>query len=169
MTANYRVDSRMVLPVCLAMAAGVALLALEGATRRGLLLLVVLAPFYYLGAEILTRKVVVDDEGITIRKLLRAVHLEWRRIETLDAVRTGRKIFLILLPLDGKPTFLTNTVKPFDELVACLLERVPESRITPEAREVLAGPSSKIGPVVQAWIVCLVLTGCVAGRLAGFG
>lgn len=169
MTAMYRVDSRMILPVVLAMVAGGALLVLEGPTRRGLLLAVVLAPFYYLGAEILARKVVVGDDGIAIQKLLRTVRLDWLHIDTLDAVRTGHKVFVILLPFDGRPTFVTNTIRPFDELVRHILERVPESRITPNAREVLDTAPSKIGPLIQAWIVCLVLAGCVAGRLAGYG
>jgi len=159
----------MIPPVVLAMVAGAALLGIEGVTRRGLLLLVLLVPFYYLGAEVLARQVTLDDDGITIRKLLRTVRLEWLHIETLDAVGTGHKVFLILLPFDGRPTFMTNTLRPFNELVGQVLERVPESRISPKARELLESAPSKIGPVIQAWIVCLVLAGCAAGRLAGYG
>ncbi|MCA1961513.1 MAG: hypothetical protein LDL33_12040 [Desulfomonile sp.] len=159
----------MIPPVVLAMFAGAALIGIEGITRRGLLLLMLLIPFYYLGAEVLARQVTVGDEGITIRKLLWTVRLEWRHIETLDAVRTGHKVFLILLPFEGRPTFVTNTLKPFNDLTRQVLERVPESRISPKARELLEGAPSKIGPVIQAWIVCLVLAGCAVGRLAGYG
>ncbi len=71
----YRVDPRMITPVALAMGFGAFLLILEGPTPRGLLLFLLLSPFFYLGAEILARKIAVDTTGITISKFLRSVQL----------------------------------------------------------------------------------------------
>lgn len=167
-TAIYRVDPRMVPPVILAMAAGILLVGLEGITGRGPLLILLLAPFYYLGAEILARKVLLDDRGITVSKLLRSVRIEWPEIETLDAVRTGKKVFLILQAYDKRPVLVTNTLKPFHDLVDRLLDKIPEAKISSGVREIFAAAPSKHGPLIQAWIVCGVLVVLVVGKILGY-
>ncbi|MBI5569029.1 MAG: hypothetical protein HY914_03705, partial [Desulfomonile tiedjei] len=90
----YRVDARMIPPVVVAMVCAVILLIMEGQTSRGLVLLLVLVPFFYLGIEILARKIHVDDHGITVSKFMRSVQLAWSEVESLDAVQSSSKLFL---------------------------------------------------------------------------
>jgi hypothetical protein len=158
----------MVPPVILAMAAGILLVGLEGMTGRGSLLIVLLAPFYYLGAEILARKVSLDEKGITISKFLRSVRMEWPEIESLDALQTGKKVFVILQAHGQRPVLVTNTIGPFQDLVDRLLDRIPEERISASARELFAAAPSKHGPLIQAWIVCGVLVILVLGKILGY-
>ena len=165
---RYRVDPGMITPVALAMVSGALLLFLEGLTRKGFLLLLLLAPFFYLGAEILARKISLDDQGITISKFLRSVRIGWSEIQSLDAVRSGTKLFIILLGERGRPTLITNTISPFSDLVDKILGHVPSERIADGAVEILSEPREKKGPLVQAWIVCLVLVGLVAGKFMGY-
>jgi len=158
----------MIPPVAAGMALGVLLVILEGPTQRGLLLLLILVPFFYLGAEILARKIVVDANGIAISKLLRTTRLQWREIASLEAVRTGSKLFAILRAEDGRLALITNTIRPFKDLAANLLERVPEDRIGQGAQDLLSEPPSKLGPLAQAWIIALVLAGLVLGKVLGY-
>jgi hypothetical protein len=167
--SGYRVDSRLIPPVVLAMAFGVLLPYLEGLEKRGFLLLLLLAPFFYLGVEILARKIVLDGRGITISKFLRSVRLEWSDVQSLDAVRSGNKLFIILLGDHGRPVLITNTIQPFSELVGRILELVPKDKITDGAVEILSEPPSKTGPLVQAWIVCVVLGALAVAKMLGFG
>ncbi len=168
-TSWYRVDSRMIPAVVIAMAAGVALLFIEGFTQRGLLLLLLLAPFYYLGVEILARAVRIDETGLTITKFLRSVRFDWSEIRSLAAVRSGARIILVVQGDQGRPTFITNTLRPFDALAEDLLQRVPPETVAHDVPEILANAPTKNGPLIQAWVVCLVLTGMVAARLTGYG
>jgi hypothetical protein len=165
----YRADSRLVPPVIITMGLGAFLLVLEGATKRGLLLFLVLAPFYYLGAEILARRIVLSSEGITVQKFLRSVHVGWREILSLDAFQSGSKLFIILQPDQGRPVLISNTIRPFNDLLGKLQEMVPAGKISETAREIFANPPSKNGPVLRAWLVCLVVAGVLAGRLLGYG
>jgi len=167
-TRSYRVDPRMIPPVSLAIAAGVILLMLEGPTPQGLLLVIILSPFFYLGLEILARKVLLDTHRVTISKFLRTLRMDWSDIEFLDAVKTGRKVFLILHRADGSPTFLTNTLSPFTDLVDEMLRRIPRDRVSENVRELRNDLPTKHGPLIQSWIVCLVLTGLVAGKILGY-
>ncbi len=165
----YRVDSRMITPVVLAMGFGVFLLILEGATPKGLLLVLLLSPFYYLGIEILARKIVVDAAGITISKFLRSVQLQWSEIQSLDAVRSGSKLFLILQREEGGPIVITNTIRPFQDLVSSLVAAVPAEKVSSPVHDLVSAAPAKVGPVVQAWLVCLVFVALVVGKLMGYG
>jgi hypothetical protein len=168
-TSVFRVDTRMIPPVVLAMGLGIALLVLEGPSQRTLFLALLLSPFYYLGAEILVRRITIEADGITIRKLFRSVRLSWAEVERLDAVQSGSKIFIIIQGHAARPALITNTIRPFDELARKLMDSLPAEKISPSAAELLSHPPAKLGPLVQAWIICLVLGACVAGNLLGFG
>jgi hypothetical protein len=164
----YRVDPRMVTPVALALVFGAFLLLLEGKTQKGFLLLLLLSPFFYLGAEILARKIVVDSTGITISKFLRSVRLEWPDIQSVDAVRSGSKLFLILQREEGRPIIITNTIRPFSELVSSLVSAVPAEKISSSVPDLVTDSPVKFGPVIQAWLVCLVFVALIIGKLMGY-
>jgi hypothetical protein len=165
----YKADPRIVPPVALAMAAGLMLLALEGLTPRGFLMLLLLFPFFYLGAEILARKITVDSSGLTVSKLLLTVHLDWSEIQSMDVIKTGSKLFVILQAEQERPILISNTISPFKELAESIMERLPADRITPAARDMFTDFPSTTGPIIQAWIVCTVLTGIVVGKILGYG
>lgn len=165
---RYRVDPRMIPPVILSMGCGTLLIFLEETSQRVLLFLL-LSPFFYLGAEILARKIVFDSKGVTISKLLRSVRIDWADLGSMDAIRSGNKLFVILQGGEDRPLIITNTIAPFDDLVENLLEFVPSDKIGSSAKEILSNPPSKHGPFIQAWITCVVLTGLVLAKILGYG
>jgi hypothetical protein len=167
-TKSYRADPQMVPPVALAMGFGAFLIILEGTTHKGFLLLMLLLPFYYLGAEILARKITLNTDGIEIVKLFRTVRLEWSEIASLDAVKTGHKLFLILQPENRRAVIITNTIRPFQDLAQRILENISRAQVSDYAREVINDPPAKRGPMIQAWIICLLLAGLVVGKLLGY-
>ncbi len=164
---EYRVDPRIAPPVVVSLALGAWLVILEGSSERGLLMILILLPFFYLGAEVLARKVSITSQGVTIRKLLRSVHMDWTELSTLDYVRSRNKLFLIFQTRDGKPTLITNTLSPFNDLAKKLLKFVPPDKITQGARDILEDPPAKNGPLIQAWIICIVLIALMVGKFFG--
>ena len=165
----YRVDPRMIPPIIMSMLFGIFLIILEGATQRGFLSFVLLVPFYYLGAEILARKIIISEHGITVQKFLRSAHMDWSEIEMLDMVQTGRKVFLILQGEQNRPLLITNTIHRFESLLQKIMEKLPKQRISEPVKDLVRERPSKYGPMIQAWIVCLVLLGIVVGKLLGYG
>lgn len=165
---QYRVDPRMIPPVILSMGFSVFLIFLEGFSQRGILMILLLSPFFYLGAEILARKIVFDSEGITVSKFLRSVRLPWSNLASLDAIRSGNKLFVILQGREARPVVITNTIAPFKDLVDRLLELAPQDKVAPAAKEMLSNPPPKHGPLLQAWITCIVITALVVGKLLGY-
>jgi hypothetical protein len=165
----YRVDPRMIPPIIMSMLFGIFLIILEGATQRGFLSFALLVPFYYLGAEILARKIIISEHGITVQKFLRSAHMDWSEIEMLDMVQTGRKVFLILQGGQNRPLLITNTIYRFESLLQKIMEKLPKQRISEPVKDLRRERPSKYGPMIQAWIVCLVLLGIVVGKLLGYG
>lgn len=164
----FRVDARMIPPVAMAIGFGAGLLLLEGTSQRGILLIIILAPFFYLGAEILARRISVDAHGMTVSKLMRQTRIDWQDVESLDAVKSGSKLFLIVQRNDGRSTFVTNTIRPFNDLTERIIAGVAPERVSESVRELLANPPSKHGPMIQAWLVCIVLGILVAGKILGY-
>lgn len=152
----------------LGMTLGIILLLLEGWTREGAVVCLALSPFFYLGIEILARRIRVDERGITIFKFLRTVHMDWSEITSFDAVRTGNKLFLILQGKSYRPVLITNTITPFAELARQLLDLVPSDKIAQGTAELILNAPRKHGPLVQAWLFCLVLGVIVAARTLGY-
>jgi hypothetical protein len=167
-TRPFRVDSRIIPPVVLAVAFGCLLLVLEGPTSRGILLAALLAPFFYLAGEILARRIVVDEKGITVLKLLRSVHYDWPEISSVDSVRAGSKLFLVLYSDEGGTTLITNTIGLFGQLAEIVLSSVPQASVAQGVREHLSDLPAKVGPLVQAWIACVVLAALAMGKLLGY-
>jgi hypothetical protein len=87
----------------------------------------------------------------------------------LDAVQFRTKLFIIIQAESGRPVILTNTIQPFPDLVKQLMAFIPKERISTSAGDLLAEPPPRYGPLIQAWIVCLVLTALVVGKLLGYG
>lgn len=164
----YRVDPRMIPPVILAMLFAVGLMVLEGPTNRGFLLLVVLLPFFYLGVEILARKITLDERGILVSKFLRSVFVPWSDIDSLDAVQSGRKLFIIIQTEQARPVLITNTISPFSELTGKLLQGVPAGKVSESFRDLMSSAKAKQAPYIHAWIVCLVMVAMVVGKLMGY-
>jgi len=167
-SSSYRVDTRLIPPVVLAMGSGAFLVYLEFMAENGLIVLLILAPFFYLGLEILARVITLDSAGVTVTKFLRSVRLNWSEIEALDAVKSRTRLFLILQSSGNPPVLITNTIQPFRDLVAQLIERIPEAKVSATAREALTDPPSTRRPVTHAWLICAFLAGLVAVRLMGY-
>jgi hypothetical protein len=164
----FRVDPKMFVPVILAMITGVILIFLEGATPKGFLLLIVLSPFFYLGAEILARKITFTDDGLLIDKFLRSVSLKWDEINSVDAVQTGSKLFLILIHDKGRPVLITNTIQRFGFVAKRIMDNLPPYKVNEDTRRILENAPSKWSPLIQAWLVFLILGGLVAGKFLGY-
>jgi hypothetical protein len=167
-SSSFRVDTRLIPPVVLAMGFGAFLVYLEFMGDNGLIVLLVLAPFFYLALEILARVITLDSTGITVTKFLRSVRVEWSDVEALDAVKSRTRLFLILQSRGSPPVLITNTIQPFRDLVAQLLQRIPKDKVSAAARETLTDPPFKQRPVVHAWLICALLAGLIAVRMMGY-
>lgn len=165
---QFRVDFSLIPPVALSMLMGSWIIFMESHTDRFWFLIIILAPFYYLGAEILARKILVDSSGIVIRKFLRRAQMSWEDISYVDSLRSGRKVFLIIESNSTRPALLTNTLGQFPALVESIIQRLPPDKVSDSAIELVKNMPNKYGPMIQAWAVCLMLGAILVGKLMGY-
>ncbi|MGD9819615.1 MAG: hypothetical protein AB7V04_13085 [Desulfomonilaceae bacterium] len=166
---QFRVDLKILPPVVLAMLIGSWIILLERNTERFLLMLVLLTPFYYLGAEILARKIFLDSKGVTVKKLFRESKVSWGDISYVDSLKAGRKVFLIIESGSAKPILLTNTLGQFQNLVHSIIRQVSTDKVSESARDLVNETPKKYGPSIQAWAVALLLSAILIGKLMGYG
>lgn len=166
---SYRVSQALIPPVVLAMGFGLYLLYMERNAEKLFFTGLVLLPFYYIGIEILVRKIIIDETGITVHKLFRQKRMEWADIEHVDAVAARQKMFLILQDRSARTIIITNTIDSFRDLVEQTLERIEKHTIAPKAIDLLADPPISRGPVIQAWLACAVILGIIIAKLMGYG
>ncbi|MGC8657556.1 MAG: PH domain-containing protein [Desulfomonilaceae bacterium] len=161
----YKVDSRMLPPVILAMLSGVGLIVISIVKNHNFLFLIAFSPFLYLGLEILARKIVVDSTGLTIHKLFRSKRLDWVAIENVDAVGSGSKFFLILQLSKSRPIVITNTIAFFPDLVKKIIQNIPADKVSEAAVEISRSNQTKLWPIIQAWLVCAIFFSVMVGKL----
>lgn len=166
---EFRVDLRIIPPVALSMLLGSWIIVLERHTDRFLFLLLILAPFYYLGAEILARKILLHSEGITIRKLFRSSEIMWKDISYIDSLKAGKKVFLIIESGSVKPNLLTNTLGQFQILVNSIIQRLPPDKVSESARDLVTDVPNKYGPLLQTWAISVLLGAILLGKMMGYG
>jgi hypothetical protein len=154
----------MTLPIILAMISGIVLIFLNITKSNSYLFLFILAPFLYLGLEILARKITLDSNGVTVQKFLRSTHLDWPEIENVDGVRSGAKTFLILQSINARPVLITNTIDLFTDLVNTIIQRIPRDKVSDVVREIAQSAPKKLWPIIQAWLVCLIFGAVMVGK-----
>ncbi len=163
--SEFKPHPWLLAPILPSMAAAAILIYLEINTDKGILLVIILAPFFYLGLEVLFRRIVLDDQGLVIYKLLRKSELAWPEAQSLDAVRSGNKIFIIIQTHRSIPFIISNTINRFPELVRMILDLAPETAIDAGAKEVLERPVQNNRTIAQAWIAFTVIVGILMFRL----
>jgi hypothetical protein len=162
---SFKPPNALILPIGPAMVAAAGLIFVESGSDKGILLGLILAPFYYLGLEILFRRINVSEKGLEVVKLLRKTSVEWSDVKSLDAVRSGTRIFIIVQSESAIPLIISNTISDFKELSNIILNNVPDHRIDRSVYETLEDPPLNNRPIFQAWVVFMVLASVLAFRL----
>ena len=63
--------------------------------------------------------------------------LRWDEIQSLDAVQSGSKLFLILIHDKGRPVLITNTIQRFGSVAKRIMDNVSADKIGEHARDIL--------------------------------
>lgn len=162
---DYKVNPKLIPPVILAMLSGMGLIIISIIKNHNFLFFIVLTPFLYLGLEILSRKIILNTQGLTIHKLFRSKHLDWSEIVNVDSMRTGSKIFLILQTSKTRPVIITNTIASFPDLANKIIQSVPSDKVAEAVKEISRGTPQKLWPLVQAWLIFAIFFSVMIGKL----
>jgi len=112
------------------------------------------------------RRSVINDEGITVFKLLRQKHLTFAEMTAMETVMVRKRVFLTLC-VDEEFVILSNAYAKFPELVRALLERVPANVVSDDTRKMAEDPPIKSTDIVSCWLAVALLAFILYTQLGG--
>lgn len=140
---------------------------LHGQPLAKLAFLVVFAlPLTVLFAASAFRRLQIDASGVTAIRLLGQRRIDYSRITSLEAVRVRNRVFLTLAAGDDEFLIVSNAYARFPELVRALVQVLPETVVTDEARQLADAPPGRHADIVMIWFVIMALVYVLLAQFA---
>lgn len=151
---------------CLAL---VVLCVVNGEPKGKIIILgVIILPIAILFLESAFRRVLFDDRGLTVFKLLRNKEFRFSEITAVETIQVRKRAFLTLSAGDDF-LIISNAYASFPALVATLLAKVPQGAVSEETKAMAAAPPVKSTDVISCWLgvalLALILYIQLGGRL----
>ncbi len=165
---SYSIRKGFLIPMGITVILGVALLLIgmyaQMPSGRLYLLAAFMVPAVLIFIESSRRKVHIGADRILMEKTLGTKEIKFTDLASVDAVSVRKRVFISLTTED---TFMiiSNSYERFDELVRQLVDLVPESAISAEARQMAADPPLKCSDIFSAWLAVAVLLLVIAAQL----
>jgi hypothetical protein len=123
---------------------------------------IVLLPLFILPSaalfiESLRRRIVVDEAGVTAFRAFRQRRTEFAGVTSLESVRVRNRVFLTLSSGPDDFMIISNSYQQFPELLEVLIELVPPTAVTEEARELAQRPPRRHADTFTVWFAVLAL------------
>ncbi len=113
-------------------------------------------PLSYLLLEMLSRRTVVHDDGVEMKKLLRRKNIAWNDITNVDTVILGRKAYVTLSTKKGFYA-LSNAHGDFDNLIRDITEHTDGEKIEKRVHDLIGRDIRRRSDVLGAWIAAVLL------------
>jgi len=126
----------------------------------------IIVPIAGLFVESVWRRVLIEETGITVFKVLRKKTLLYSDLTEVETVQVRKRAFLTLSSEEDF-LILSNAYAGFPSLVHELLARVPEATISAETRKMAQNPPMKSSDIVSCWFGVLLLTLILYSQLGG--
>jgi hypothetical protein len=123
---------------------------------KAVVLGLILLPIAVLFLESLFRRAEVDEQGVTVAKLLRRRAIAFADITGVDTLQVRKRAF-VTLSTEQHYLILSNAYANFPALVRTILERVPEGTVSEQTREMAKAPPVKSTDVISCWLAVILI------------
>ncbi len=165
---TYKIRKGFLIPMGMTVALGVLLLligiGIQMPSGRLYLLAAFMAPALLIFIESSRRRVKIHQDHILMERTLGKKQLLYSELTSVDAVRVRKRVFLSLTTTDSF-MIISNSYDHFDELIRQLIDLVPHTTLTNEARQLAADPPSKCSDIFSAWLAVVVLLLVIAVQI----
>jgi uncharacterized membrane protein len=157
---TYRIRRALLLPLGLVVVLSLVLAAIVIIQHQPAVKLLVvgcaLLPLGYLLFECLVRRIEIDSVGLRMIRLGRVRAFAWSEITAVETVRVRQRAFLTI---NAGEEFLiiANMYAGFAHLLNTVLERVPATAVSEEARTLAQAPPMKHSDIVILWGLTLMM------------
>lgn len=156
----YRIGAKVLVPLVLLLVGLVALLVVSvnhGEARAKIIILIgIFLPVVILLVTNLRRRVELNETGVRVQRPFSEKSFRWDELTSLEAVAVRGRA-LVTICAGEEFAILSNNYGNFTGLVQDLIDHLPASAVTPEARQLVEQPVSAIAGVLPLWFGVLAL------------
>jgi hypothetical protein len=125
-------------------------------TSKIVILGLIIIPIAILFLESISRRAIINEQGVTVAKFLRSKAIPFAEVTAVDTVQVRKRAF-VTLSTERHFLILSNAYANFPALVHLLLLRLPDSVVSAETRQMAAAPPVKSTDVISCWLAVILL------------
>jgi len=162
----YRIRRSFTIPLAIDVLLLFVLLALSLAVKGSVTERLVLAGFFTVSLlimiEAMSRRIVITEGGVVLKKLLKTKELFWSDITHVGCLSLRSKVFILLTTKKGFH-IVSNAYEPFAPLVQSIVNHLDTEKIEVEgeARVQMDKPTKNLSDLIAAWVAAVVLSGII--------
>ena len=116
-----------------------------------------LLPVGALFVECAFRRLVIEQSGVKAFRPFRQRQVLFADVTSLETVRVRSRVFLTLAAGDDDFLIISGSYGKFPDLLASLIDAVPEGTVTEETEELAKQPSFRQGDAFAVWFAVIAL------------
>jgi hypothetical protein len=132
----------------------------QGSATERLVFAFFFFPSGYLFLECLFRRVMLDDEGIVLRRLWRKKRVPWEDITHVGGLSIRKKIYILLTTVKGF-FIVSNAYEGFPDLTEGIVSHVDPTKVEEEVHLQAGRSPLGVPHIVMAWIAAVFMIGII--------
>lgn len=130
---------------------------ITGQTWEKIILAVLCVSTLAIGVESARREILVNQEGLKIKKFFRVKNFTWPEITHLAVVVMRNKAYFLLTTTNGFYIF-SNLLENHAALVRFLRDKLGQEKVEMEVTNYLEHPTSRRSLIVMSWVAVIVIS-----------
>ena len=110
-----------------------------------------------IGVEAKRREIIVNEEGLKIKKFFRVKNFTWLEITHLAIVVMRNKAYFLLTTTKGFYIF-SNLLENHAALIRFLLDKLGQEKVEVEVTNYLEHPIERLSLIVMSWVAVIVIS-----------
>ncbi len=170
MQTSFKIKSSLLVPFVLDTCLFLVLLVIaifgKGSSLEIGVLCIGLVPLLLISIEMLGREILMDEKGLTIRKMFREKRLLWEEITHVGSLVLNKKVYLLLTTTKGFH-ILSNAYGGFTSIVGHILDGMEKDRIEDGVSALIDSPVKREIDIILSWVAAVILLGAIWIKLFG--
>lgn len=130
---------------------------ITGQAWEKIILAVLCVSMLAVGIESARRKIIVNEDGLKLKKFFRVKNFTWPEITNLAIVVMSNKSYFLLTTTKGF-YFFSNLLENHALLIRFLLDKLGQEKVEVEVTNYLEHPTSRRSLIVMSWVAVVIVS-----------
>jgi hypothetical protein len=130
---------------------------ITGQVWEKIILAVIFVSSLAIGVEAARREIIVDEEGLELKKFFRIKNFTWTEITHLGVVVMKNKAYFLLTTTKGFYIF-SNLLGNHTSLIRFLRDKLGQEKVEVEVTNYLEHPIERLSLIVMSWVAVILIS-----------